>query len=89
MEITAVGPTKLRYAYELADELMSHTVQGAVAFYSPGKSYPGELNPRWAVNLLWNRDGSPIDTTTARKKPPTAATLSRLPKQPAKGSQAR
>ncbi len=75
-QITAVGPTKLRYAYELAGELMSNTLKGAVAILSPGKCYPGEPNPRWALNILWNRNSSPIDTTTAKDKAPTAASLS-------------
>src|SRR5450432_2058313 len=60
--ITALGPTKLRYAYALADELMRNSLHGAVVFFSPGKSYPGEPDPRWALNLLWNRDGSLIDS---------------------------
>src|SRR5438067_13585726 len=58
--ITAVGPTKLRFAYALADALMDHSLPGAIAMYSPGKLYPGEVNPRWAVHLIWNHDGSPL-----------------------------
>lgn len=73
--ITALGPTKLRYTYALAHALMKHSLPGAVAFFSPGKSYPGEQNPRWAVNLLWNRDGSLIDSTGARNAVPTLKTL--------------
>lgn len=58
--VTAVGPTKLDYAYALADALIDKSLPGAVAFFSPGKSYPGEVNPRWTIHLLWNRDGSPL-----------------------------
>jgi len=58
--IAALGPTKLRYAYALTDALVAQALPHAVALYSPGKSYPGETNPRWAINLLWNRDGSPL-----------------------------
>jgi uncharacterized protein (DUF2126 family) len=58
--ITAVGPTKLRYAYALADALMAESLPGAIAMYSAGKLYPGEVNPRWAVHLFWNRDGSSL-----------------------------
>jgi uncharacterized protein (DUF2126 family) len=58
--ITALGPTKLRYAYTLTNTLIEQTLPNAVAIYSPGKSYPGEVNPRWAINLIWNRDGSPF-----------------------------
>ena len=56
----AVGPTKLRYAYALADQIITRYLPGAVTVFSPGKQYPGEVNPRWVVNLLANRDGSPI-----------------------------
>lgn len=59
-QITAVGPTKLRYAYDMAAALIRQSLPGAVAFYSPGKSYPGETNPRWALHLIWNQDGSPL-----------------------------
>ncbi len=58
--ITAVGPTKLRYAYAFARALMKSRLKGAAVFYSPGKSYPGEVNPRWALHILSNRDGSPL-----------------------------
>ncbi len=56
----AVGPTKLRYAYDLAEQIIDRFLPGAITVFSPGKSYPGEVNPRWVVNLLANRDGSPI-----------------------------
>jgi uncharacterized protein (DUF2126 family) len=58
--VTALGPTKLRYAYALADVLIAQSFPQAVTIYSPGKFYPGEVNPRWAVNLLWNHDGSAL-----------------------------
>ncbi|MGB8353499.1 MAG: transglutaminase family protein [Chthoniobacteraceae bacterium] len=64
--VTAVGPTKLNYAYSLADALIKNALPGAVSFFSPGKSYPGEVNPRWTVHLLWNRDGSPLVKTKTR-----------------------
>ncbi len=56
--IAALGPTKLRYAYALTDALIAQSLPNAVAIYSPGKSYPGETNPRWAINLVWNRNGA-------------------------------
>jgi len=58
--ITATGPTKLPMAWDLAKALSFEIRTQSVTFYSPGKSYPGEINPRWALNLLWNKDGSPI-----------------------------
>src|SRR5258706_6384453 len=58
--ITALGPTKLKYAYALADALIAQALPNAVPILSPGKFYPGEVNARWAINLVWNRDGSPL-----------------------------
>ena len=56
--IAAVGPTKLRYAYRLANALIGQGIApGAAAVLSPGKRYPGETNPRWVLNLLWNPAG--------------------------------
>ncbi len=58
--ITALGPTKLSYAYKLADALVDQCLTEATVFFSPGKFYPGEGNPRWALNLVWNKDGTPL-----------------------------
>ena len=74
--ITALGPTKLRYAYALTDSLIAQSLPNAVAIYSPGKSYPGELNPRWAINLLWNSDGSVFAPALAK-----AARATRVPEE--------
>lgn len=66
--VTALGPTKLRSAYELAAALQRQALPHAVDFYCPGKSYPGELNPRWAITLVWNRDGTPLVPVSAAKR---------------------
>jgi len=66
--ITALGPTKLRYGYALADALREQALPQAVSVFSPGKFYPGEANPRWAINLVWNSDGSPL--VAALAEPP-------------------
>ncbi len=71
--ITALGPTKLRYAYALADALIEQSLPGAVTFYSPGKYYPGEGNPRWALNLVWNLNGKPLVPALAKPLPSKAA----------------
>ncbi len=79
--ITALGPTKLRYAYALSDALIAQTLPNAVPFYTPGKSYPGETNPRWALQLVWRRDGAPLVPALAAGVPegsPTAASIARL-----------
>lgn len=59
----AVGPTKLGYARKVAEHLLAGPLGGGVAFFAPGKSYPGELNPRWALWLVARRDGRPLFTT--------------------------
>jgi uncharacterized protein (DUF2126 family) len=58
--ITALGPTKLRYAYAMAAALVEQRLPGALTIFSPGKHYPGEVNPRWSINLLWRKDGAPV-----------------------------
>ena len=63
---TATGPSKLRYAWELAEVLSNQMQPRPVTFYSPGKSYPGELNPRWALNLVWDKVAPSLSP-----KPPT------------------
>ncbi len=71
--VSAVGPTKLAFAYKLADRLLDNHLQGAAAFFSPGKLYPGETNPRWAVHLLGNRDGiSMVQSSGDTAQPATA-----------------
>lgn len=67
--ITALGPTKLRYAYALANALIAQALPKAVTFFSPGKSYPAESNPRWALNLVWNRDNKAIVPSLADPLP--------------------
>jgi uncharacterized protein (DUF2126 family)/transglutaminase-like putative cysteine protease len=48
----AVGPTKLRYAYAFAQAVDKEIWPGSMLLYSPGKLYPGEVNPRWALHVL-------------------------------------
>ena len=55
--VTALGPTKLSYAWALADRLIANILPHALALLSPGKSYPGEANPRWVLQLVWRKDG--------------------------------
>ncbi|MDP9291725.1 MAG: transglutaminase family protein [Verrucomicrobiota bacterium] len=76
--VTALGPTKLRYAEALADELIKTVLPHAVAFYAPGKTYPGEVNPRWALHILWNRDDSRVLPRPRTKTPPSISERQRL-----------
>jgi uncharacterized protein (DUF2126 family)/transglutaminase-like putative cysteine protease len=48
----AVGPTKLHYAYAFARAVDKELWPGSLLLYSPGKLYPGEVNPRWALHVL-------------------------------------
>ena len=61
--ITALGPTKLNYARALARMLVARKVPHAIAIHSPGKMYPGELNPRWVLCLVWRTDGGSESST--------------------------
>jgi len=65
---SAVGPTKLAYAWKVAGLLQKKRLRGAAAFFCPGKLYPGEVNPRWVVRLLANRDGTPLFRLPAPEK---------------------
>lgn len=80
----AVGPTKLAYAKKMAANLLRHHLKGGVDFFSPGKSYPGEINPRWAIRILANRDGSPIFRPRSHAAP-TKSSLEIFRKQTAAG----
>jgi uncharacterized protein (DUF2126 family)/transglutaminase-like putative cysteine protease len=48
----AVGPSKLGYARAFAEKLVETVSPGAMILYSPGKLYPGEVNPRWVLQVL-------------------------------------
>ena len=50
----AVGPTKLGYAWKVAENLQGRNAAGSATFFCPGKSYPGEVNP--AMGLAYSRE---------------------------------
>lgn len=76
---TAVGPTKLGFAHEMTEALIRRRAPGSLAILSPGKFYPGEPNARWAVNILSNRDGTPLNPhPPARPARPSAKAVAKL-----------
>ncbi len=68
---SAVGPTKLRYAERMANVLLKRAMRGGVVFFSPGKKYPGEVNPRWALRMIKRRDGARLFAATPGRTPAT------------------
>ena len=55
----ALGPTKRGYASELLHRLAGRYGQGGFLHFGPGKWYPGEQLPRWALSACWRADGEP------------------------------
>lgn len=51
----ALGPTKLNYGRRLVDELRRRLAPGAAVLFRPGKWYPGESLPRWALDIIARR----------------------------------
>ena len=56
----ALSPKKWELANSLARRLWKRLAKGGVLHYAQGKWYPGEPLPRWALNILWRKDGMPI-----------------------------
>ncbi len=56
----ALGPTKLQFGRRLVDELKSRIAPGAAVLFRPGKWYPGESLPRWALDIIARRDHTPL-----------------------------
>jgi len=69
---SAVGPTKLGYAEQMANVLLKGPMLGGVVFFSPGKHYPGEVNPRWALRMIKRRDGRSLFAASPGSRPATA-----------------
>ena len=58
--VAADGPTKLGYAYALAEEIRRRAWPCSSLILCPGKRYEGEVNPRWVLRLVRHLDGSAI-----------------------------
>jgi uncharacterized protein (DUF2126 family)/transglutaminase-like putative cysteine protease len=78
----AVGPTKLRYAQAFAEKIVETVLPGAMVLYSPGKLYPGEVNPRWALQILHPNAKAPLGVPEDNKKSaPNSKTLNSIREQ--------
>jgi uncharacterized protein (DUF2126 family) len=69
----ATGPTKLRHARRLAAALVKTALPGAATVFAPGKLYPGEVNPRWALHVMTRKDGRPLFSPQRGRRAATAA----------------
>lgn len=62
---SAVGPEKLGFAEKLAAALIEDVLLDGTPFFSPGKQYPGETNPRWALRILFSKNHTPLSSDTS------------------------
>jgi uncharacterized protein (DUF2126 family)/transglutaminase-like putative cysteine protease len=69
----ALGPTKSSQGARLAVQLRRTLGAGAALLDRQGKHYPGESLPRWTIDLVRRRDGTPVWSDA--KAPSSVATV--------------
>jgi uncharacterized protein (DUF2126 family)/transglutaminase-like putative cysteine protease len=76
----AMGPTKWAHGLRLVQELKKRLAPGALVLHRHGKWYPGESLPRWALDVIGKRSGSPLwpDRPSLSQAKPTSADASRF-----------
>ncbi|EGF92769.1 transglutaminase-like superfamily protein [Asticcacaulis biprosthecium C19] len=57
---TALSPEKKKLGYDLFQRLAAKFANSPLAQHAQGKWYPGEILPRWAMNMYWRADGKPV-----------------------------
>jgi uncharacterized protein (DUF2126 family)/transglutaminase-like putative cysteine protease len=70
----ALGATKWEQGLALASALRARLAPGGVLLHRFGKQYPGESLPRWALDVIGRRDGTPL--TRAQGVPPPGSPTS-------------
>jgi uncharacterized protein (DUF2126 family) len=56
----ALGPTKWEQGLRLTKQLYARFAPHGVVIRRTGKHYPGESLPRWALDIVWRKDGAPL-----------------------------
>ncbi len=57
---SALSENKKRLGFSLFQRLSNRFANKALAQHAQGKWYPGEILPRWAMNMFWRVDGQPV-----------------------------
>ena len=69
---TALSDEKKRLGYDLFQRLSGKFANKPLAQHAQGKWYPGEILPRWAMNMFWRTDGKPVWLDPALLQDPEA-----------------
>lgn len=59
-QTAALGKEKFEKSWQLAHRLKLFFGSQSLVFLTQGKWYPGETNPRWALQIMWRLDQQPL-----------------------------